>query len=118
MTMSKTRIGLLALAAILLVAGPALAWDDRVEQALAALEKHDEADWAFTITKVEDGKRTVARHDPELPEDERWVLVSVDGEPPTEEELEEFREGQEKRRAAEDAEDSEDGEVRAMRASS
>jgi hypothetical protein len=65
--------------------------------------------WAFTETTVHNGTTTVARHDPSRPEGERWKLISVDGRPPTADEIEEFVEqhssGEEQQ---EDSEESEE----------
>jgi len=65
---------------------------DLLERALETHERFDQREWAYTITIVEDGKTTVARHDPKRPTADRWTLVSIDGLGPTPAEFEKFRE--------------------------
>ena len=57
---------------------------DLVEEALRATFDHRGESWAFTETVVENGQTKVSRFDPRLPEDERWHLISIDGQAPTE----------------------------------
>lgn len=47
-------------------------------------------DWAFTETEVTSEGVYVGRFDPRRSDDERWVLLSVNGREPTEDEIEEY----------------------------
>lgn len=47
--------------------------------------------WTYTRTLKSDGRTLVDRHDPALPGEEHWQLVSVDGLPPSEEDWREYR---------------------------
>jgi hypothetical protein len=98
----------LCVAAGLLVAGSALAsGPELVEAALAAMDEADPRQWAYTETTIENGVTRVAKHDPTRPEGERWMLVSVDGRAPTEQEKERDSE----RRRSSGGEDGDDDEV-------
>jgi hypothetical protein len=102
------------LAGVLLAAAPGSAEPKLVEQAIAALDNSDHDRWAYTMTKREHGKTTVARHDPSLPQGERWVLVSVDGGPPAEKDQAEFRQWLGEANPDEADQDSDQEEIRAM----
>jgi len=94
----------------LLSPGLALAQPELVERALRSLDRADARRWAFTETITENGTTRVARHDPTRPEDERWTLVTVDEQPPTDEQREAFA----ARLVAEQDEQSEAEEIRSM----
>lgn len=61
-----------------------------VKEALAATEKAEVSRWAYTMTSVVDGRKTVEKHDPSAPRGQRWELVSTDGKTPTEAERREY----------------------------
>jgi hypothetical protein len=73
--------------------------EESAEEALAlvrrAVAKADEsklAQWAYTITSLADGKKTVERHDPSRERGQRWELRSTNGKAPTEKELKKYAE--------------------------
>jgi hypothetical protein len=79
--------------ALLLVAGvPAMAenYAALFDEAAEAIEWNFKDNWAFTETRLVDGKPWVARFDPRLPGDRKWTLLFVDGRPPTEAQFREF----------------------------
>jgi len=85
----------------LLVSLPVAGAGENHDAVVAALEQLDAAqqdeNWHFAMRVSEDGEERVIRHDPlEEPYQQR-TLVSVDGEPPEEDDLDEFREQEEKR---------------------
>jgi hypothetical protein len=47
--------------------------------------------WAYTRTMKADGRIVIDRHDPDLPGEEHWQLVSVDGMAPSEEDWRDYR---------------------------
>lgn len=61
-----------------------------VKEALAAMERSKVSRWAYTMTSVVDGKKTVEKHDPSAPRTKRWELVSKDGKTPTDAERREY----------------------------
>ncbi len=61
-----------------------------VEDAIEALDSGYYEEWAFTETKLEDGKLWVGRFDPRKPQKERWSLLSVDGREPSDEEIDDY----------------------------
>lgn len=85
---------------------------DLLERAFETHERFDQDEWAYTLTRVEDGTIQVARHDPRRSETERWTLVSVDGARPRSAQLEKFR--REHIEAPEEEAESSGDEVRAM----
>jgi hypothetical protein len=97
---------------ILLLCGHAWASDsqDYVEIAKSRLAQMDEKDmrgtWFFTITTRTEEEVLVVRNDPTREDSQRRQLVSVNGEVPTAERLEEFEEQQAKRNKDEDGENS------------
>jgi hypothetical protein len=89
----------LALAALLLLSSPNPAQETEdfvllARQAAEAIDWRFENDWAFNQTRFEEGRVWVGRYDPRLPSRERWVLITVDGREPTEDEIEEYRDEQ------------------------
>ena len=80
--------------------------EDLIDRAFASMELNLRDHWAYTETSTDDDGTSVARHDPRRLEGERWVLASVDGRAPTEDELEDFDE--EKNRDRDSDSDDED----------
>jgi len=75
-----------------------------LEEAIETIEWQIESDWAFTETSLHDEKLWVGRHDPRLEGDDRWTLLSVDGQTPTSKEAREYRHDKD-----EHEDDSDDG---------
>ncbi|MEM1411975.1 MAG: hypothetical protein AAGH19_06395 [Pseudomonadota bacterium] len=69
----------------------------------------DLARWHYVRTRTSDDGVTIDRHDPTLPREERWQLVSIDGREPTEKELRRYRRDRED--AAERDEQERDDEL-------
>lgn len=61
-----------------------------VKEALAAMEKSKVSRWAYTMTSVVDGNKTVEKHDPSAPRGQRWELISKDGKTPTDAERRDY----------------------------
>ena len=80
--------------------------EELIDRAFASMELNLRDYWAYTETSTDDDGTSVARHDPRRLEGERWVLASVDGRAPTEDELEDFDE--EKNRGRDGDSDDED----------
>jgi len=102
-----------AILAVVSVFGPCAApgfaqprLDDVQRRVLAMAQSMSPEDYAFTRTSTSDsvsgGKTerrvTVERFDPVKPAEERWTLVSVNGAPPAEVDLQRYRSGTVKRR--------------------
>lgn len=81
-------------------------YEELIDSAFASMELNLRDHWAYTETSTDDDGTSVARHDPRRLEGERWVLASVDGRAPTEDELEDFDE--EKNRDRDSDSDDED----------
>lgn len=67
---------------------------DAYAQAVLAIERLAATElegWAYTRTLQSDGRIVVDRHDPSLPGEEHWQLVSVDGLAPSEEDWRDYR---------------------------
>ncbi len=80
--------------------------DALVARAFDALDDSFPEGWSFTET-VENGEGTsIARFDPNRPEAEAWLLLSVDGREPTEKETRQFQERKARRREARESDDS------------
>lgn len=74
-----------------------------------AFESNDQAskqDWSFTETRLSEGVTRVSRFDPRRPDGERWALISVDGNPPTRKEIEQYL--QEKRESDDSQEEGDE----------
>lgn len=98
---------LFVLSVLLLGSGTAYAttWDDIVDQAFEAMVDDMGEKLAFTETRRSTDRSSVARHDPRLPDGQRWVLRSIDDRDPSEDEVQEFLEQKEKNRESESNED-------------
>lgn len=59
--------------------------------------------WVYTRSRLDEGRLIIDEHDPRRPGPEHWRLLSLDGEPPTAAELEEYAEWR-----ADHSEDSDD----------
>ena len=81
--------------------------EDIVARAFETLDESFPEKWAFTETVEKEEGSTVATHDPDRAGDTLWMLVSVDGQDPTDKEIADFRKMKGKRREA--REESEDG---------
>jgi len=79
-----------------------------VERAFEALDNGFQESWAYTETSTKEDVVQVANYDPRLPENERWMLMTVDDRPPTDEETESFLEEKLQRMA--DRSDNDDDE--------
>lgn len=66
--------------------------EELVDRAFEALEDDLSAHWSYTHTQDSGEGRYVGRYDPRLPEANRWILISVDGRAPTEDETEDYLE--------------------------
>jgi len=67
-------------------------YEDIVERAFATMDDSYEESWSFTEVSMREEVRYEASFDPRRKEEERWILVSVDGREPTKEETEDFLE--------------------------
>lgn len=67
---------------------------------------HD--DWAFTATSSGKEGDRVGRYDPRLAEDERWMLISIDGRVPTAEESAEYADSRGDHDFDDDSDDDDD----------
>lgn len=74
---------------------------DLVDRALDAMEAAEPRDWAFVETVDFNDTRIVHRHEPDREGADRWVLVSIDGRAPTDDE----REKHAKRKAAQETQE-------------
>ena len=95
-------------AALCALSAPCVADDDYavlLESAAAAIEFELSNNWAYTESYLLSERLIVARYDPRRSAGVRWELQSVDGRPPTDEEIGEFR----KRRREERPGQSESG---------
>jgi len=63
-----------------------------VERAFEALDNDFQESWAYTETSTQEDVVYVANYDPRLPDNERWLLVTVDDRPPNDDEAESFLE--------------------------
>ncbi len=70
--------------------GSAEAHADIVARAFEALDNGYDSAWAFTETSTKDGVVRIAAYDPRRPDTERWTLVSIDGQAPSDANLESF----------------------------
>lgn len=105
----------LFLAAPLLLLGdpPAFAEDYNalLDEAVEAIAWDFEKEWAFTETSLQEDELWVGRYDPRLEEDERWLLISVDGKEPTGRQRREYRHDKDEHR---DDADDDDNRVTAI----
>lgn len=65
-----------------------------LEVTLAAIQRLADTDfeqWGYTRTVASDGEILIDRHDPSLPGEEHWQLVSIDGQQPTDKDWKEYR---------------------------
>ncbi len=88
-------------------AASAQAHEDIVARGFEALSDDFPEKWAFTETVEKEEGSTVATYDPDRTGDDLWVLLSVDGRDPTDEEISDFREMKRKRREAREENESE-----------
>lgn len=87
----RLRSGWLALGAWLVVASAPAAVPDYVREALGKFSPEVPAGWAYTLTTVRnDDARTTARFDPVKPPAEQWVLLELNGRPPSAKEGDQF----------------------------
>ncbi len=68
-----------------------------VTQAIARAESVRLTRWAYTRTTVNDGLKTIEKHDPALPRGERWQLLLKEDKPPTPKELAKYAADQRRR---------------------
>lgn len=105
----KTSLSSFALFLFLALDVAADPFFDRLEERIVALARTvSPEDYAYTRTvrteSVESGKTeeriVIERWDPTQPPEQRWKLLSIDGQPPTAEQLQNHRKGLPKRRQA------------------
>lgn len=65
-----------------------------LRSALSEFRTEGPKNWAFVQTTTAEDKRLVENFDPRRRGTDKWVLVEMDGNPPTENELESYREKQ------------------------
>ncbi len=82
--MNRLSIALLALALSFPMTASANDYAEIVTLAFAAIETEFDDEWAFTETSTEEDVIYVGRYDPR--EEEPWMLMSVDGREPTDDE--------------------------------
>ena len=63
-----------------------------LREAVSRLADLDLEEWYYTRTTVTEAETVVDRHEPHRPGEDHWQLVSVDNEPPTEEDWSRYRE--------------------------
>lgn len=62
----------------------------QVREAILRYANTDLEEWHYVRTRVTEEGTIVDRHDPTLPGPEHWQLISINGQAPTSDELEEF----------------------------
>lgn len=73
-----------------------------LNEAVAAIDDDYRHRWAFTETSVTADRTTVGRYDPRRSEGERWLLLSINGRDPGDEEIAEFAAEKSREHAASD----------------
>lgn len=74
------------------MAGSVLAedYESLVQRAFESIEDTSAGNWAYTESSTTKGVTRVRHFDPRRPDGERWTLISIDGNPPTAQEREEY----------------------------
>ena len=91
------------LAAVLVVTLGATATEPViVARALDSADRDSRKDWAYTMTVVEDGKERIELFDPSREVGHEWTLVQVEGQKPTNGEIEDYQKKKERQRKNDD----------------
>ena len=75
---------------------------DHLKNAFDELDKLKTPKWAYTILTKEKKRETEVRFDPSLEGSQRYALLAVNGQAPSEEELQKYRERKEKAKKSDD----------------
>lgn len=88
---SWPRLGVLALLALGATTATRAELPAHVREALVHFSAELPARWAYTTTTIRKDASTSERYDPSQPTGAQWTLLSFNGRPPSEKELEKYR---------------------------